>query len=430
MRKVYAILFFCCLTFPVWAQYQTRVLHPNVHTLRMRYAEENAVLQRPYLILDNSGVVDGSDPQNALDISFDEFSHDARMYSYTVLHLNYDWTPSDLSSYEYLNGYTTADIIDYMQSLNTQQIYTNYRFTFPNEDMQLTKSGNYVLIIYEDGDVNNAVAHVCFSVVEPLAGISVEVRGNTDTEYNGRYQQLDIDVQTANLDVRNPQDIKLVVRQNNRSDNQVVVAKPTFVEPNRLRYQNQSALIFEGGNEFRHFDTYSTYYAGYHVNRIRYAQGEYHAVLELDEVRGTMGRGAGREGLPYLTEQDANGQWVVNCEKSDDVNTEADYMWVHFCLPVSEPIMNGYLFIGGDVFDNQYSAVNKMEYDAEQKCYYLYAYLKQGGYDYMYYVVRANGVTTLPLEGSHWQTQNEYTLELYYRPFGGRYDQLVGRKVL
>jgi len=396
----------------------------------MRYAEENAVLQRPYLILDNSGVVDGSDPQNALDISFDEFSHDARMYSYTVLHLNYDWTPSDLSSYEYLNGYTTADIIDYMQSLNTQQIYTNYRFTFPNEDMQLTKSGNYVLIIYEDGDVNNAVAHVCFSVVEPLAGISVEVRGNTDTEYNGRYQQLDIDVQTANLNVRNPQDIKLVVRQNNRSDNQVVVAKPTFVEPNRLRYQNQSALIFEGGNEFRHFDTYSTYYAGYHVNRIRYAQGEYHAVLELDEVRGTMGRGAGREGLPYLTEQDANGQWVVNCEKSDDVNTEADYMWVHFCLPVSEPIMNGYVFVGGDVFDNQYSAVNKMEYEAEQKCYYLYAYLKQGGYDYMYYVVRANGVTTLPLEGSHWQTQNEYTLDVYYRPFGGRYDQLVGRKVL
>ena len=143
-----------------------------------------------------------------------------------------------------------------------------------------------------------------------------------------------------------------------------------------------------------------------------------------------MGRGAGREGLPYLTEQDANGQWVVNCEKSDDVNTEADYMWVHFCLPVSEPIMNGYVFIGGDVFDNQYSAVNKMEYDAEQKCYYLYAYLKQGGYDYMYYVVRANGVTTLPLEGSHWQTQNEYTLDVYYRPFGGRYDQLVGRKVL
>jgi hypothetical protein len=71
-----------------------------------------------------------------------------------------------------------------------------------------------------------------------------------------------------------------------------------------------------------------------------------------------------------------------------------------------------------------------MEYDADKKCYYLYTYLKQGGYDYMYYVVGHNGVTALPLEGSHWQTENEYTIWVYYRSFGARYDRLVGCKVL
>jgi hypothetical protein len=352
------------------------------------------------------------------------------MYSYTVKHLDYDWTNSVLSSYEYLKGYTTADIDDYSLSLNTQQIYTNYRFTFPNEDMQLLVSGNYVLLIYEDGDVENIVAQVCFSVVEPKAGIEANIRGNTDKEFNGRYQQLDLDINTANLDLRNPQEIKIVVRQNNRKDNEVVVEKPSFVEPNRLRYINQAALIFEGGNEFRHFDTYSTYYAGYHVDRIRYEQGEYHAILDVDELRGTIARGAGREGLPYLTEYDANGQWIVNCEKSNEVDTEAEYMWVHFVLPVDEPVMDGWVYVGGDAFDNQYTAKNRMEYDAEQKCYYLYAYLKQGGYDYMYYVVNKNGVTTLPIEGSHWQTKNEYSIWVYYRSFGGRYDRLVGYKML
>ena len=92
--------------------------------------------------------------------------------------------------------------------------------------------------------------------------------------------------------------------------------------------------------------------------------------------------------------------------------------------------MDGHVFVGGDLFGNQYLAHNRMEYDAEQKCYYLYMYLKQGGYDYMYYVVRAHKVTTLPLEGSHWQTRNEYRVWVYYRPFGGRYDQLVGCEVL
>ena len=105
-------------------------------------------------------------------------------------------------------------------------------------------------------------------------------------------------------------------------------------------------------------------------------------------------------------------------------------MWVHFLLPVPQPIMDGWVFVGGELFGNQFSARNRMEYDADQKCYYLYAYLKQGGYDYMYYVVGNDGVTTLPLEGSHWQTENEYAIWVYYRSFGARYDRLVGCKVL
>ena len=79
-----------------------------------------------------------------------------------------------------------------------------------------------------------------------------------------------------------------------------------------------------------------------------------------------------------------------------------------------------------------------MRYDAERKCYFARAYLKQGGYNYMYYVVRtADQIQTrdskvsaslLPLEGSHWQTQNEYMVLVYYHSFGDRYDRLVGLK--
>ena len=434
MKKIYTFIILLSFCLVGQAQHFTRALVPNIRTLRARYLSEaiesQGYVQRPFLVLDGDAI-DGDDPRNTLEITFDEMSHDTRMYSYTIQHLDYDWTPSELSSYEYLIGFTTADIDDYMLSINTQQIYTHYSFTFPSEDMQLTASGNYVILIYEDGNPENVVAEVCFSVVEPMVAIDAEVRGNTDIEFYGRYQQLDVDLNTKNLDIRNPQEIKLVVQQNGRRDNEVKLYKPTFVEPNRLRYVNQRKLIFEAGNEFRHFDIYSSYYAGYHVDAIRYSQGEYHAFLDVDEVRGTKGKGAGREGLPYLTEQDANGQWIVNCEKSDDVDTEAEYMWVHFCLPVQQPVMDGYVFVGGELFHNQYVVTNKMDYDAEHKCYYLYAYLKQGAYDYMYYVKSVNGaISTLSLEGSHWQTKNEYTVYVYYRPFGGRYDQLVGCKLL
>ena len=414
-----------------YAQHRTQVLDSDIRTLRMRYMiealEPSGTVGRPYLVLPESGLIDGSEAENTLEISFDEMSHDVHQYSYRVVHCNRDWTESNISSYEYVDGFTTADIVDYEHSMNTQQAYTHYSFAFPNEDMQLKASGNYVVQIYEDGDQEQVVAEVCLRVVEPIVGIDMNVRANTDIELNGRYQQLDIDVQTKALNLRDVGEVKVVVEQNGRWDNQVVLEKPTFVEPNRLRYVNQKSLIFEGGNEFRRFDSYSTYYAGYHVSRIAYQQGDYHAVLEADKVRGTMAAGAGREGLGYLTDVDANGQWVVNCEKSDYVDTEAEYMWVHFCLPVKQPIISP-VFVGGDLFYNTYTAHNMMEYDAENKCYYLYAYLKQGGYNYMYYVLDKNKVTSLPLEGSHWQTRNEYTVWVYYRPFGARYDRLVAAK--
>lgn len=432
MRKIWIVILLA-IAMGSQAQYLTRPLDSNIRTLRIQYLSEalepSGNISRPYLVLDENGIIDGSDEENTVEISFDHLSHDIQQYTYRILHCNRDWRESGISSYEYINGFTTADIIHYERSVNTQQEYTHYWLEFPNADMQLKASGNYVIQIYQDGDPEKIVAQVCLQVVEPLVGIDVQVRHNTDIELSGRYQQLDIDIHTDKLGLKEASDIGLLVQQNGRIDNQQYLQKPTFVEPNRLRYVNQKALIFEGGNEFRRFDSYSTYYAGHQVNRIAYQQGEYHAILEEDRVRGTMATGAGREGLGYLTDVDANGQWVVNCEKTDYPDTDAEYMWVHFCLPVKQPIVSP-VFVGGDLFYNQYSMDNMMQYDAEQKCYYLYAYLKQGGYNYMYYVLDKNKVTSLPLEGSHWQTENEYTVWVYYRPFGARYDRLVAAKRL
>ena len=434
MKKIYAIYILLLLGLEVHAQYHTQILDSNIRTLRMRYvmeaSEPSGNLSRPYLVLPESGVIDGSEEDNTLEISFDELSHDIKQYTYCVLHCDRNWNVSQINSYEYLDGFTTNDIVDYELSNNTQQEYTHYWLEFPNADMQLKASGNYVLQIYLDGDQEQVVAEVCFQVVEPIAEINVNLRHNTDIELSGRYQQLDIDVNTSQLALHDVQNVALVVTQNGRLDNRVVVDKPTFVEPNRLRYTNQKILIFEGGNEFRRFDTYSTYYAGYHVDRILYQQGDYHAILDADMVRGTTAVGAGREGLGYLSDVDANGQWVVNCEKTDYPDVDAEYMWVHFTLPVKQPLMNMQVFVGGDLFYNTFTMANMMQYDAENKCYYLYAYIKQGGYNYMYYTLGANkSASLLPIEGSHWQARNEYVIDVYFRPFGSRYDRLVVKKI-
>ncbi len=225
MKKITVVYILLCFCTCVFARAQVRAFSEQIRTLRV---------DRPFLVLQD-GQIDGSDDENTIEISFDEMSHDVHQYTYNVRHMSADWSSeSGLISSEYLNGFTTRDVTDYEHSINTSRIYTHYRFFFPNEDMTLTKSGNYLLTIYEDGNPDKRVAEVRLCVTEPLVAIQTKVRANTDIEFNGRYQQVDLDVATTALNIKDPNEIKVLVRQNNRTDNQVWLTRPTYVENNRM----------------------------------------------------------------------------------------------------------------------------------------------------------------------------------------------------
>ena len=402
MRKITFIVLFLMCSWGLAAQTHTRIFNEKVRTLRVA---------REVLQLDNI---------QPLHISFDEMSHDVHFYTYTITQQN-----SNLLSNEYLQGFTTKDITDYEHSINTSREYTHYWFDFPNEDMMITKSGDYRITIYEDGNPDNKVAEVDFCVVEPLVKIDGGIRANTDIELSGRYQQVDFDINTTALDIRDPKEIRIVVSQNNRLDNAVTLTQPTFFEPKRLRYINNKALIFEGGNEYHHFDAFSCFYAGTGIDRVFHEMGDYHAVLFADEI--TQGQ--------YIHQFDSDGRFVINAERTSDDDTEAEYMWVYWTLPTPRPWFDGALYVGGDIFENELGLKNRMQYDADSKCYWLTALVKQGGYDYQYWFVpkesknknQVSGKTTTErVDGSYWQTENEYAVYVYWRPFGARYDRLVG----
>ena len=117
-------------------------------------------------------------------------------------------------------------------------------------------------------------------------------------------------------------------------------------------------------------------------------------------------------------------------------------MWVHWTLAAENPWFDGAVYVGGDLFGNELNLRNRMQYDNEAKCYWLTALVKQGGYDYQYWFVPKqptansqqltanNKTTTQRVDGSYWQTENEYTVYIYWRPFGARYDRLVGVQTL
>jgi hypothetical protein len=366
-----------------------------------------------------SDPVIGLDDGKAVEISFDALETNFNRFAYSVVHCDADWTPSQLSPVEYLDGFQGLTLNDFANSSATSVQYTNYRLLLPNDELRLKLSGNYAVNIYRENEPDKILLTACFSVLEPLLRISAEVTGNTLTDFNNEHQQVDFFIDCNNLPVTHPQtELKLFVYQNGRRDNAAADVKPTTILNKRLSYDRNRALIFEAGNEYRRIEFLSHAYNGMGVDKVSFHNPFYHLTLLTDPTRAHRA---------YSYDEDQNGRFLIRCSRCDDPDTEADYDIVHFALE-SEYLHNGDVYLLSAIYNNVLDEKSKMAYNFDAGTYEKAILLKQGNYNYQYIFLH-DGETrgeTAQTEGDYYQTANEYAIFAYYRPFGARYDRLVG----
>lgn len=408
MRPLRFTFFMLCLWLSVagWAQ-RNRILNPDIASLQV--VAGNNWLSMPVIAL-GEGV--------PVNIAFDDLTHEYRRYAYKVEHCNADWSTSgDLFVSDYIDGFNADNVIEHVeQSINTNVLYTHYRFQIPNERCKLKMSGNYRVTIYDANDDDKAVAECCFMVVEPRMGIKLSVDANTDKGINSRWQQVAMEVKYGGgLSVTDVQrQIYTVVMQNGRWDNAVVNAKPQFVMGDGLRWSHNAQLVFEAGNEYRKFEMLDVRHANMGVEKIDWDGEAYHAYLWPDEPRGS-----------YVFDEDANGAFYIRNGDNRENSSTSEYVHVHFTL--RSPRLEGDVFVNGVWTNDQLAAPYKMQFDEGAQCYRLSLLLKQGYYSYQYVWQQSNGqIATVPSEGSFYQTENRYQALVYYRKLGERADRLVG----
>ena len=264
--------------------------------------------------------------------------------------------------------------------------------------------------------MNTPVAVACFRVVEPCMGLNVAVTGNTDIDTNLSHQQVSFVLNYPPGEVVDPTtEIKPYIYQNSRTDNHVALVKPTYVTPGRLEYVHNRALIFPAGNEYRRFEVINMHYATQGVDRMSYFAPYYHATLFADAPRRN-----------YSFDMDHDGRYLIRYNLAQDTDTEADYLFVHFTLDMPRRT-GGDFYLTGEFTYNSFTPEYKMEYDEAEQAYEATVMLKQGAYDFMYLWVPEGSEVgqTGPAEGNFYETENEYQVYIYHRPFGGRYDRLV-----
>jgi hypothetical protein len=356
-----------------------------------------------------------------LILSFDDMDGDVKYYYYTIIHCDAMWQPSELTKVEYIQGFDEDEIKDYAFSFNTLKVYTNYRLSFPTDYMQYTKSGNYILKVWMNEDVDsNLVLTRRFIVVDQKVTITGKVVPPVKVEDRNYRQQVEFMINPGSYFIQNPySDLKVMVLQNWRWDNAVYNVQPRMVVGNKLDYRFIDDLVFDGGNEFRNFDIKSMKYQSERIALIDHDYYGTHFYLHTDE-RKTFKQ--------YVRDDDLNGKYYLEKEDAKDSDIESDYAFVHFTLPYTHPLVTGNMYVFGGLTDWNFTDEAMMTYDYENNIYEASLYLKQGYFNYAYVFLEDGteaGDITL-IEGNHWDTNNEYIILVYFREPGTYYDQVVG----
>lgn len=100
---------------------------------------------------------------------------------------------------------------------------------------------------------------------------------------------------------------------------------------------------------------------------------------------------------------------------------------MHFKLNYYEDIGDKELHIYGNFNNWCIDESTYMRYDEQADSYVNSRLFKQGFYNYRYVLVDRDGsIDETAIGGSFWQTENDYTVLVYYRGPGERFDRVIG----
>ncbi len=386
------------------------------HIKTVMLAPAGNPLQPPVINL-NSG--------QKLELSFDDLDGDVKNYYYTLILCNTDWKPTTLNPFNYMDGFLENRINDYHYSTLSLQHYTHYSVSLPNANCKPILPGNYLLKVYLDGDTSQIAFTRRLMVTTNKAIIHGKIEQPVNPRIFRTYQKVAFDVSLKGINVNNPlSQIKVFILQNGRWDNAIKDLKPTFIRGDKLIYNTEDDCIFPAMKEWRWADLRSFRLQTERVANIVNAKNQIDVYLKQDANRSVQ---------RYVYRRDINGKYFPSIlESGYNPAYEGDYAFVHFTFSAPQPFAGSKVYVFGALSNYECNKSNQMTYNGDKGAYEATLYLKQGYYNYIYGLINEGDhqIQTQNTEGNWWETENNYTILVYYRPLGGRSDELIGIRTL
>ncbi len=409
-KKYLLLICFIFSGVKIFAQVPDQVYQSNIQSVRFHMYGDQASLP-VYNI--NSG--------DQLELHFDDMDNDVKSYYYTFQLCDYNWEPVDISPFIYIKGFTQQRIPTYRYSSIALTRYTHYQAILPDRSTSLTLSGNYLLKVFLDGDTSKLAFTRRLLVLDQKAAITAQVVQPFTPQLAHSYQKIRF---AANINGLNTfsaaQQVKVVILQNNRWDNSQKDIPPTFVRGNTLDYSTENNCNFPGGKEWRWLDLRSFHLQSDRVDSAHYKKKSTEMFLKTDVDRTNQ---------RYVYYRDLNGMYSVETYETINPYDQGDYATIHFSFspPGGTAYPDKNIYLAGQLTDYAFNERTKMFFNADKGVYECTALLKQGYYNYTYIAVDKNDPSKrTDLEGDYYETENSYTILMYYRSFTDRADQLIG----
>ena len=388
------------------AQTQTEVIPPyNIKTVSFVQSNENVV---PIFKLGDG-----------FQFQFDDLYGNEANYYFEIVHCDYNWNPTDIPKTEYMNGFDGQRIIQYENSINTLQIYSHYILPIPNQYMQLRISGNYILKILDES--REVIFSRKFIVYEDLVTIPMQVRRARTADLLLYKHNIEFSIKSLVINFQTPlKNVKIALFQNGQFNNAIKNIVPQYTIGNDLIYKYDKETQFWAGNEFLYFDNSNIRSAGNNISRIDSSNGIYNSNLYTNNARGNY---------PYSVTPDINGNFQVRNLGAVKNEIEADYAWVYFSLSAPTFMKNKGVYITGMFNNYSLSPEYKMDFNKEKNLYEKAILIKQGFTNFQYQIADEKGNIDgeNAVDGNFWQTENEYTILVYYRENNDRYQKVIGK---
>ena len=421
MKKTLLISILALCLLPLAAQPETSgiTMEDNVYVKGIR-----SVTVLPTGQIHGEPVAQLGNGDEQLTLTFDDLEQVDRYYKYTFIHCTHDWKPSEMNSIEYLDGFMEDELETYNYSFNTVTHYVQHRLDFPTPNMRFTRSGNYILFVYDDTPDKPVLTRRFMVLETDPAGIDGEVHAASDVNDRFTKQEIDFSVATGNYLIRNPiLTVHATIKQNGRWDNAIYGLTYRAGYPGVLSFDfDDGRNVMPGGAEFRTFDISTLHSNADRIVGITYANHENQAYVLQDEARpfGAYESRSTMKGDCFFRNRD-----MQNAYSEDYVNT-------HFTLKCPFPIEGGNVYVFGKLTDWRILPEAKLKYNSNYQYWEADFLIKQGMYNYQYVFV-PDGTETIDatyIEGSHFETLNNYTVLVYFREEGSSYDRLIGMRVL